>query len=441
MPYLKRSKGNRSLTFYFMPPSLTNRLLSKPFLQKAIGAILIIAFSLRLWMEFKGIIFENSMQAYSYTEYLINFAGGFVRRGLLGEGLLWFTSATGVYPRITINVICLVAFAFVVWFFFSQFRKGGYCWWLLLSPLVLGFVAAMIRKDFLLYCNVIAIFYLMRASGPALWKRALAFVLAALGLFLHEAFIFFGVPIYALILLSERKHLVVNALQVLVLLGIFGILCMHKGDTATAYAIIDSWNAVVDGNPLEFIRTNSIGALAWDTKETMLQHIKWNIGASDGSSFGLVYWPIFLVVAYYFFTFFFTVFKPTKAAYGKTEQTRLSSLFCTLLVCLVPMFTILSCDYGRIIQYATVTSLAAYLILDKSVIDRLLPRWLQRFVAGLNAAMARLVPPSKGLIAVLLLLTGVSPYWYNPTLSMIESPVGTIGYFAYMTLYKLLGII
>lgn len=148
-----------------------------------------------------------------------------------------------------------------------------------------------------------------------------------------------------------------------------------------------------------------------------------------------------MVVVYYFLTFFFTAFKPSKATYGEAEQTRLSGMFLTLLVCLLPMLTVLSCDYGRIVQYAMVTSMAAFLILDKDLIDRLLPMWLQRFVSGLNAAMARLVPPSKGLIAVLLLTTGVSPYFYNPTLSMIESPVGTIGFYCIMTLYKLINIL
>lgn len=398
---------------------------------------MVMAFSINLYLISFEIFLHNTLDGYGYTEFLINFARGFVRRGLIGEWLLWFTSATGIHPHDTINAICLTAFVLVLWFFFREFHKGGYNWWLILSPVFCGFVVYIIRKDFLLYGIVIGIFYFMRNTSPTVWKRAIAFLLATFGLFLHEAFIFWGLPVYAMILLTERKHRVINSLQVTLLLGVFTVMCYYKGDLDTAHAIIDSWNAIIDGSPLYFIEKDSIGALSWDTKSTIINHIARNIGSTR---FGIVYWPICILVVYYFLTFFFNSFKPTKATYGMTEQTHLSSLLLTLYLCMLPMFAMLSCDYGRLIQYVTVTAFSAYFLIDKDVIDRMLPKKLQRFVAGLNTTLYRLLPQSKGLITVLLLIIGISPYWYNPTEAMMKSPLGTIGYFCCIKILKLLGI-
>ena len=398
---------------------------------------MVLSVALRLRQQFLDMLSEKAMQTYSFTELMINFQGGLVRRGLLGEVLLWLTSTTGISPHLTIATLCLIAYALVTWFFFKKFKAGGYNWWLILSPLMCGFVVAIIRKDFMLYGVVICVFCLMRNADPAPWKRTLAFLLAVFGLMLHEAFFFWGIPIFALILISDRKHLFVNSLQLLILLAIFGVLCHFKGDMHTANAILDSWNAVIDGSPLQFEQRNSIGALTWDTKETMIHHFKLN----GYTNFGLVYWPLCAIVIYYFISFFFTAFKPSKAKYGTADQTRLSAMMLTLLICLLPMFTVLSCDFGRLYQYTIITSIAAYLILDKSVIDRMLPAWFQRFVSSLNRAMSTILPPSKGLIAILLLIIGISPYWFNPTASMIASPVGTIGFYAIIFIHKLAPLI
>lgn len=151
---------------------------------------------------------------------------------------------------------------------------------------------------------------------------------------------------------------------------------------------------------------------------------------------GFIYWPMFYLVVYYFVTYFFSVFKPKRAAFGEAERTQLSSLFLIVSVCLLPLFTVLSCDYGRLYQYATLTSFAAFFILHDSVKQQIIPQAVQSRVAKFNGFLARLVHPSKGLLVILLLIIGVSPCYLNIYASIFQSPIGALWdglyYFMYL---------
>jgi len=402
-----------------------------------IGLVMILSL---LSKFFSFILYVNDLtdlSGYGFTEFLINFRGGFVRRGVLGEVLMWVTAHTDIHPHVTITVICLSAFCFVLWFFLKVFKKKGYCWWIVLSPLLCGLMVFVIRKDYLLYAIIICMFLLVKDSSPAMWKKVMAFALGILALMLHEAFIFWGIPLFALILLKDRNQRFLNILMLAGLLSVFGVLCVFKGDTATAQSIIDSWNSLLPGSPLKLIYYDSIGALTWQLKDAILFHIKHNIGSSE-LCLGVVYWPLFYFVVYYFITFYFSVFKPQHSMYGEAERTQLSSMFLIVSVCLLPMFTVLSCDYARLFQYATVTSFASFLILNDEVKQQIIPQAVQMNVARLNNFLARLVHPSKGLLVMLLFFIGISPNYFNIYESMLQSPIGVLWIRLYSIALKLI---
>lgn len=406
---------------------------SRIFLYRLVGSVMILGLLEKVFAfalhggGYQNAVFQASnpdiLQSWEFSEFLINFQGGFVRRGLLGELLLWFSTTTGISPRIPIVVICITAYAVVFGFFLSKFKKGGYSWWLILSPLMCGFITYIVRKDYLLYAVAIAIFCLVKNSNPALWRRFAAFMLAALGLFIHEAFIFWGIPIFALILLSDRRHRSVNISMIAILFGIFGVLSIFKGNYDVACAINESWNNNVAEANLTYTHRNSIGALAWTTSGTMVKQILKNTGATSGFM-GIVYWPLLTIAIYYLTVFFFRAFRPTKSLYDVAEQNRLSAILLILFICMLPMFVLLSCDYGRLYQYVVITAMAAFMILDREVIDRMLPGRIVRWAAKTDTFLSRIVSPNKWVIALLLITIGISRCYFNPVNSMLESPIG-----------------
>ncbi len=158
-------------------PRLDSTPRTKSFIYKMIGLVLILSFLCRFKSIIVNFISPTNLQGWGFTEFLINFEGGFVRRGLLGEILLWITTHTGIHPHIIITAICLLSFGFVLSFFLCAFKKRGYCWWIVFSPLLCGFLVYFIRKDYLLYCVLIGMLWLMRNPNPILRKKLFAFAL------------------------------------------------------------------------------------------------------------------------------------------------------------------------------------------------------------------------------------------------------------------------
>ena len=95
---------------------------------------------------------------FCWSEFLINFEGGFVRRGLIGELLYFFSMSTGLQPAWIFVPVCVIAYIFVTWFLYNKFKGYGIIWWLVFSPLLCGHTTDLIRKDYIMYCFIIGVF-------------------------------------------------------------------------------------------------------------------------------------------------------------------------------------------------------------------------------------------------------------------------------------------
>lgn len=404
----------------FMKRPLQSKQTNNERLNQVVSTCLIVAFVIKLFYTTRRFLRCDFGDSYEYSEFLINFQGGFVRRGLLGEILYQIYSVVNYPIPQVLMIISYLAFFFVLFFFFRQFHRQRYCWWILLSPLFLGFTHYIVRKDYILYAILIGGLYLLRTASPTAIKRIGACILILFGLFLHEAFIFWGFPIYALLLLSYRCDKIFNCILAFLPVAVFLILSLYKGTTDTAYAIVDSWNSLLPETPLVHTPDNSIGALGWNLFDTFLFHLRKNANTLGG---GYIVLPIYALVAYYMFTNFLTLFSPK----ADNDKLVLSLLYSSVLLCLIPMFTILSCDNGRVFQYASIATFSTFLIIPHNTIISAFPRWYIRFVQRFDAALNRFLPPSKGLMVLLLLFIGMSPCHFSIVTCWLHSVIGTIG--------------
>lgn len=142
-------------------------------------------------------------EGWNITEFLINYQGGFVRRGLVGEVLLFLHNALGISPYGTIVLISLLAYGALIWFFVHSFVRRGYSLFILPFVFFLGNPVVgefWLRKDVLILVLFIPIMYC--ALKPK--RRYLAFVnlFFILALLIHESIGFFCFPILLLLLLS-----------------------------------------------------------------------------------------------------------------------------------------------------------------------------------------------------------------------------------------------
>lgn len=403
-----------------------------PFFKQTNNNIVNIVVSLSLIVAFIFNFIKTSynythdyINTFAYTEFLINFQGGFVRRGLLGEILYQIYTIFPYSLWLVITVLSYAAFVFVLLFFIKQFKKNNYCWWIIFSPILLGMTAFIVRKDFILYTLLIGCLYLLRNSSDSLLKRILACMLIVLGLFLHEAFIFFGFPIYAMVLLSFKNKRTINYALILIPILIFLILCKFKGNYETAVAIVNSWNNILPGTPLEYNYYNSIGAIGWESIPTFIFHIRTNANLIDGG-IGIVMLPVSIIAIYYLVTNFLITFNQKNQVNSATVKQALSLLYSFAIICLIPMFTILSCDTGRVVQYSTVTTFATLLILSPQTVIKLFPKWYNKSITYINNKIYEFLRPSKGLLIIMLLFLGMAPDTFSLPRCWRYSIIGTL---------------
>lgn len=400
---------------------------------------MVIMFVYRFWCVFRPALAQG-INAKGCSEFLVNFSGGFVRRGMLGECLYRLSEATGMSPYPVILTLSLIFLAFVVAFFLKAFRKRDMNWWIVFSPLFCGLVLFFIRKDFMLYTLLIGMLLLMRRWGGRWWNILAVCILGVFGLFLHEAYMFWGIPLTVVALYGYTRRPAVAVASALLFMGCFALMCVYKGDATNVYAIMDSWHGLLDDELLACYV--SIASLGWDALSTFKGHLSLNFCTTGFAInipwMGLTMQLLYFMGSYYLISNFSWVFRKPNTEFTASDRTSLSAVYLFCAVMMLPMFTILSCDYGRLYQYLFVTAYAAVLIIPGDIIAKMFPKSYLMLVYRLNDIIGRYLPPSKGLMVVLLFLLSVAPYSLNVCLGFEYSVVGTLTELCMRLLIKLL---
>ncbi|MFM7183040.1 MAG: hypothetical protein ACKO2G_16475 [Verrucomicrobiales bacterium] len=186
--------------------------------------------------------------SWQLTEWLINYQGGFVRRGLSGELFHALAHLTGI--RATRLV---VVFSYVVYVVFSilfyRMAKNAFHPVFIVSCFVLAFPAcqdSIVRKDcFLLLCFLTSL-RLLRLAKPTTLAMVQASLISVIAVLIHEAYVFFALPAFVVFTwpLSsgttahfKNRGIVIGGL----LLSGFIVAALNHGDVETARRVNISW--------------------------------------------------------------------------------------------------------------------------------------------------------------------------------------------------------
>ncbi|MDE5868735.1 MAG: hypothetical protein K2H18_00760 [Muribaculaceae bacterium] len=386
-----------------------------------VSICMIAAFIIRLTEVVIHDYTKLTLQSFNMSEFLINYQGGFVRRGLFGEGLYQLYSFLGFPLRPAIMVFSLIIYFLVLGFFINRFRKERYCWWLILSPLFMGLQEFIIRKDYLLYAILIGILYLLRRESTG--RNILACAIMIVSIMIHEAFFLWSIPIYSLLLWSEKRGRVLNSILIFLPVLTFLLMSYFKGSVAIANAINDSWNAIVPGKPLLYDGDSSIGALGWEAMQTFKWHL--SVNAGEGGA-GVVLVPLIVLGAYYLFTNYIYAFRKVKDEKRRKARLALSLVFSITFIFLIPMFTFLSCDVGRVLQYIVVVTISSFLIIPADRLISIFPSWYVKGIEKFNSFLISFLPPNKGVLILLLLFLSVRGCMFSVLSCWTCSVVGTL---------------
>lgn len=398
--------------------------------QTVVTLLILLFFLYKTEAIFKPFLFPD-VNGYGYTEMLIDYGGGFVRRGMLGDLIHRLAAAAGISPLHIIRPLCMAAFVAVAAFFFSRFRRLGLNWWLLASPLLFGSLTEIIRKDFMLVGLLMVVYFLLRERKSGGGRIICAILLLALGIFLHEAFLFWGTPVALLLLLSRRETRLWGAGGTLLLVGLFSLMSAFKGTMEQTLAIIEGWRPLPGMEEIKYQELNALGALAWDMRQTFANHLYNNFCMGYSPWLVVPVRLLMMMLIYYLLSNFLFTFRKINRDTPGSEKTAFSALLLFSLFCLLPMFTILSCDYGRIYQYAAFSTVGAFVILGRERLAGLFPQGLLRGVARLNARLARLVSPRPWLMVAMLVLVASSPACFSPWIAAKQSILGSLIYYTH----------
>ncbi|WP_173959856.1 hypothetical protein [Polynucleobacter arcticus] len=261
------------------------------------------------------------------AEWLINYEGGFVRRGLIGQLLYIFSAGESVIQ--SVNIITLILFYLYVAIFLSVYFYSRIKNWYVLVPALLipGGIVQMgltmqffTRKEiiFLLLFGVLCLITLAIKRSSAHKKtifNSLLFLLAIIGgiicTFVHEGYVFMGYPLTLVLLWTNLKNSVFQrlycfyfALYFFLIPAIFILSSVFHGDMQSANNIWNSLNLsdrvlLSPAAPYSFF--GPIASMGWGLQQHFLT--LYGIFATDA----YLYWPIFILGNYLVMFFVFCV--------------------------------------------------------------------------------------------------------------------------------------
>lgn len=327
--------------------------------------------------------FSWGHDSYQLTEWLINYSGGFVRRGLPG----WFITVCADtievqanYLIIGFSTICYLLLA--IWLLRRSTRTFPAI--LILSCIVMGFPAyqdSMIRKDCLGLLLLIACLAVERSRLPRPAIIVGLNLLAGAAILSHETFVFYGLAGFILFRHGEEKfptviELIRRSLALLPAAGCFLLTVVFHGTPEQAEAINDSWlplwRIIDPGNPGLESASAAIQALGWSTEHGLsLSLYLLTSGFYQPTAWAIVFAISFgLVVGF------------TRA----DHRVRVTSLLLAQLIFISPLF-LLGVDYGRWLFLWV----ASTIILHTE--QRSAPVWLESALARLleNAKVSQVI--------------------------------------------------
>lgn len=346
-------------------------------------------------------------ESWQLGDWLINYSGGFVRRGLTGTLVQLFSNATGVQANHVVIGVSLVCYCLLAIWFLRR-CAGYFPAALVLSCVALGFPAyqdCIVRKDCL---GLLLFLCCAKADGsslPPIAQFVLVNLLAALAIFSHEAFAFYALPALAIIVArTDPRPYILRGLALLPAAGCLLLAIVFHGTPAIADAVNDSWLPlwrVTDpgdttvGDPI-----HAIDALGWSSsKGVSLSTYMLASGFYQPAAWAFVYAVSFTLVVLF----------TGRGEEGIASKIKITAILLAQLVFISPLF-LLGVDYGRWLFFWVASSMILHIAGRRApvVLENFVGRIFER--AGLERFFARV--PARDWY---LLFFGVPVCWniYN----------------------------
>ncbi len=299
---------------------------------------------------------------YMLPNWLINYRGGFIRRGLGGEIILRFSNIFGISPIATIYVASLIFYAILISFFVIQFLRNKYPVFILTLPFFLGetvFIdpSQWLRKDSLCLLVFITLLYIFKKFCISFRSFFLLNMVFIFGILIHEVVFFFAFPILFLSFYYKRPSISKNLLFFSPSIATF-VFCFILSKYANVDEMIRLTPEIIDGLLFE---ENSLTHLQMNTVMYFNRFIE-RI-SNHGILFHIVYISVCITAIFIVCTKFEKMAILTK--HTTIDNDFLSKILIFQFLSIFPLFCI-SWDWGRWMFLWVASSFIYFLIMEKT---------------------------------------------------------------------------
>lgn len=209
-------------------------------------------------------MFFFSYDIFGLSDWMINYSGGFVRRGLIGEILLSIYKFHPFPIRDIVALIIFLSFGILLFSLIKLFNKEGWSHMILLSPFMiihLMFLSNLgMRRDFIALLITWCIFYFYNKYKHTLKQQSIIIMqaLSIFSLLMYEASFFFTFPILYLNYFLHIKDTYPKLMNRLIKTILFfspsiitmALVCLYKGNAEISSAIWQSWQPCINSFPI-----------------------------------------------------------------------------------------------------------------------------------------------------------------------------------------------
>lgn len=341
-----------------------------------------------------------------FADLFINYEGGFVRRGLLGQ-LFWYLYTVGINPLKVALGLSFVSYGIIAYYLICRFKRNSYPLFLLPICFLLGgfslYEFTFFRRDFMLLCIFLLTVLLWKKMCVSKWLLV-ANILTGIALLCYEPYIFFALPLLCLLThVRNKKYITVLICWVPSML-VFLLCCHFSGNENTYDAV---WGTVS-----HFLKSpGTLEFLKMDSKDVMTFHVEHNfLSFYHHIPVALISLVGVLSMVYY------CVNAPYAFGKAKMQDRRyMLALLSVVLFCQLPMFVCLSTDYSRICIYSAISMYIIYFELVQKELESLLPANFYTEVDKIIVYVDKIIKPSRGKIIFIMMFVGIATWtgYYN----------------------------
>lgn len=305
-------------------------------------------------------VYIPDYETYEISDWMINYEGGFVRRGLIGQCLLWANHIHSFDIRYAIVLIEAFFYVLFLYLIFKIFNK--YKWSLLgaMFPIVCSTTSLTVyRRDFMMLClcylSYKLFFRYLKDNG--INSLIISIMIMSVSITIYEPIFFVMVPVLVLQYWNKKKNIINTLFIFLIPILCMVLSCIFRGTDNQVNDIWQSWlpylSQYVD------IQNENIGFaiqfLGLTNQEVFSLHYECTF-RDNMPLWTIISLIIVFSLAYFLCTYVPSVYREGKRLCENIDKYEISKILLFQLFIQLPIFTLLSCDYGRTIPMSLYTS-------------------------------------------------------------------------------------